>query len=218
MNKYEKWQDAGVNQGGSLDYVIPNGYLSYSSIKLLANQERWVEHYIKGNKMDLSHIKAIQVGKEFAEKREFDEEYINKYPSLEKREKHLIVPVTLTSSDIKVCLYTRPDSVSTDYTLLQDDKTYDVNGKTNWNQRSVFGHMQFRLGCLAVYELTGLIPRFRVVAIEMDDGVETGNHHTYEVQYSEADMEHTRFTFTTAVIKASCIVHNNKDLLSEYDK
>lgn len=212
-SKYQYWKDMGVKYGGSPDIVLPNGYLSYTSINKLGTTNDWIEHYIKDRKKDLSSLRFIKAGKELSEKREFDIEYHNKYPSLAVKEGKHIVPIKLTGSDLRACLVLKPDSATEDLTHIMDDKMQDINSNSPWTQAKVYNWLQFRLYALAVYELTGKIPQITVCVIYGDKGVETGEHQLYTVKYSFGVIEDTRRVFTKAVVKANQLTELFKEEL-----
>jgi len=203
---YEKWKNDGEKYGGDPDIVLPNGYLSNSSMDKLKSPDAWIEHYLKGNKQDLSGISYIKAGANFADKRENDEYYGEKYPSLPLKEKTIVIPVQLTGIDKKACVLIKVDCASEDLSILQDDKTADLYKKSPWDRRQVYNSQQFRLYSLGVYELTGKIPQFRCCVVDMVNNVETGTFTLYSVQYTEADMEQIRESFTRSVIQASQLV------------
>jgi hypothetical protein len=207
MIDYDKCVEQTRGYGGSDGVVLPNGYLSFSSIEKLKTPRMWVEHYIYGNKQSIDGISYIAKGKEIAELRESDAIYQDKYPSLPVREKTLIVPIKLTFDGLYAPLLIKPDCMSADMSVLQDDKTQSIYSKKQWDRQRAYASMQFRLYSLAVYQLTGVIPQFRVLVMLMENEVETGLFNMYAVQYTERDMEDTREKFTKSVLQATQLMN-----------
>jgi hypothetical protein len=204
---YDKWKTLTYNNGGSEGIVVPNGALSYTSLNNLKRDTNgWIEHYLRGNKRDISHLPGIKDGREFAEKMETDATYQELYPTLELKEKALIVAIPCQRMQAMVPLLIKMDAVSDDYTHIIDHKSYSSNSKTTWNQKKVFGHLQFALYSMAIWVKTGKIPVIECVAVMIHDGKDTGVHESYKVQYPEYVMEATLLQFEMLANKAVSLV------------
>lgn len=207
-----EWIKKGIEMGGDGEIVLPHGRLSYSSINMLKASDKWVEHYLKGNKQNFTSA-SIQAGQDFAKSREENPDFHTMFPSLDIKEKTLVVPIELAYGiNKKACLLAKMDGISEDFTIIQDDKMQHVSTKSKWTQSKVFYSLQFRLYSLAVYEHTGIIPKVQICIVETwtnptTGQIEvTGNHEMIYTQYTKNDMQNTRESFTASVLKANDLI------------
>lgn len=207
--KIQDWKVKTLMNGGDITWIVPNGYVSYSSIsKVYSSPKDWAEHYIHGNKQDLSHLIQIREGSNIADKRENDEWYGAKYPSLPLKEELFMKAIKMTNGKM-IPIMAKIDCCSEDYMYLQDDKSADIYKKTPWSREKLYKENQFRLYSLMAYEITGKIPQFRVLVIDMLNGVELDTFSMFSVQYTMKELDEVREWVTEGVKRMGVEIINN---------